>query len=248
MSRTPIDLFVEALPAALGQAFSEKNSVPWTITVDEKPKPFPAGAQLLTLLLVAEASKAEAVIQISLESTLLLVAGLSGTATVPEQFQPEHAQVVRAALAKACEKAAAALPGTRVKLQLAKSVSWTPARQVTLAGTDGASGKIQLQVLFTADWPQLGTAASDAAPTQTSKPAKGVTVSVLENVEIDVTLQFGERQLPLREIGELRSGSVVQLDKLVNDPAELLLAGRVVARGEVVIVDGNYGLRVTEVV
>jgi flagellar motor switch protein FliN len=247
MSRTPIDLFVEALPAAVGQVFSEKNSAPWTITVDEKPKPFPAGAQLLTLLLVAEPSKAEAVIQISLESTLLLVAALSETATVPEQFQPEHAQVVRAALAKACEKAAGTLPGTQVKLQLAKSVSWTPARQVTLGGTDGASGKIQLQVLFTADWPQVGTA-SDAAPTQISRPAKGVTVSVLENVEIDVILQFGERQLPLRDIGELRSGSVIELDKLVNDPAELLLAGRVVARGEVVIVDGNYGLRVTEVV
>ncbi len=70
---------------------------------------------------------------------------------------------------------------------------------------------------------------------------------MLENVEIDVTLQFGERQLPLREIGELRSGSVIELDKYIQDPAELLLGDRVVARGEVVIVDGNYGLRVTEV-
>ena len=77
---------------------------------------------------------------------------------------------------------------------------------------------------------------------------KGVNVSLLENVEIEVTLQFGARQLPLRAIGELRSGSVVELDKYIQDPAELLLGDRVVARGEVVIVDGNYGLRVTEVV
>ena len=89
---------------------------------------------------------------------------------------------------------------------------------------------------------------TDAAPVQTPQASKGVDVSLLENVEIDVTLQFGERRLPLREIGELRSGSVVELDKYVQDPAELLLGDRVVARGEVVIVDGNYGLRITEVV
>jgi flagellar motor switch protein FliN/FliY len=71
---------------------------------------------------------------------------------------------------------------------------------------------------------------------------------MLENVELDVTLRFGQRQLSLREIGDLRSGSVVELDRYVQDPAELLLGDRVVARGEVVIVDGNYGLRVTEVV
>ena len=52
----------------------------------------------------------------------------------------------------------------------------------------------------------------------------------------------------LREIGELRSGSVIELDKYVQDPAELMLGDRVVARGEAVVVDGNYGLRVTEVV
>ncbi|MGZ4731975.1 MAG: FliM/FliN family flagellar motor switch protein [Terriglobales bacterium] len=67
-------------------------------------------------------------------------------------------------------------------------------------------------------------------------------------MEIDVTLRFGERRLPLREISELRSGSVVELDKSLQDPAELLLGDRVVARGEVVIVDGNYGMRITEVV
>jgi flagellar motor switch protein FliN/FliY len=71
---------------------------------------------------------------------------------------------------------------------------------------------------------------------------------MLENVELDVTLRFGQRQLSLREIGDLRSGSVAELHRYVQDPAELLLGDRVVARGEVVIVDGNYGLRVTEVV
>jgi len=242
MSRNPIDLFVDALPAALGPILSKKAPSPWTITVDEKLKLFPAGTQLLTLLLVAEPSKAEAAIQFSMEGTLLLAGALAGAGTVPTQLQPEHAQTVRASLAEACGNAAALLDGTQVKLQLTKAVSWSPAKQVSLTASNGTSNSVQFQVLFTADWPQL------AAAGQPSQGPKGLDVGMLENVEIDVVLQFGERRLPLREIGELRSGSVIELDKYVQDPAELFLGDRIIARGEVVVVDGNYGLRVTEVV
>lgn len=67
------------------------------------------------------------------------------------------------------------------------------------------------------------------------------------DVELNVSLRFGQRQLPLREVLELSSGSVIELDRMVDDPVEMLLDGKVVARGEAVIVDGNYGLRVTEI-
>ena len=171
----------------------------WTINVEDKPKPFPAGTQLLTMLLTAEPSKAEAAIQIGLDSLLLLAGIFAGEATPPTQFKPEHAQSGRAVLAKACEKAAQGL-GVQVQLQLAKSLSWTPAKQYSLVGIDDASRRIQLQVLFTADWPK---AAADANLPAAAAP-KGVNVSMLEHVELDVTLRFGQRQLSLREIGELR--------------------------------------------
>ena len=243
---TPIDLFIEALSTAAAQALSKKTSAAWTVTADDKPKPVPPGTQLLTILVVAEPSKAEAAIQISAESALSLAAALSGAAAPPKQFQAEHAEAVRALLAEACEKAVEVLAGTHVKLQLAKAITWTPATQISFAGSDGASKSIQFQLLLTADWPK--NAGAQAVPPQSVQTSKGVAASLLENVEIEVTLRFGERRLPLREIGELRSGSVVELDKYVHDPAELLLGDRVVARGEVVVVDGNYGLRITEVV
>jgi flagellar motor switch protein FliN len=244
MSGNPIDLFMQALPTAAAEAFSAKTSATWNVALDEKPKPVPAGSQLLTMLLVAEPSKTQAAIQISLESTLSLAAALSGTPAPAAQFQPEHAQAVRALLAEACERASQALKGIELKLQLAKALPWTPARQFSLTATDGASRTIQLQLLFAADWAS-NPVKGDAEP---SAAEKGANVSLLENVAIDVILRFGERRLPLREIGELRSGSVIELDKSLQDPAELLLGDRVVARGEVVIVDGNYGMRVTEVV
>ena len=51
----------------------------------------------------------------------------------------------------------------------------------------------------------------------------------------------------LREILELSPGAVVELDRQIQEPAELLVASKIIARGEVVVVDGNYGLRVTEI-
>lgn len=72
-------------------------------------------------------------------------------------------------------------------------------------------------------------------------------LKLLMDVELNVSLRFGQRRLSLREVLELSSGSVVELDRMVDEPVELLLNGKVIARGEAVIVDDNYGLRVTEI-
>ncbi len=76
---------------------------------------------------------------------------------------------------------------------------------------------------------------------------KSGNLGLVMDVELNVTLRFGQRQLSLREVMDLASGSVVELDREVDEPVELILDGRVIARGEAVIVDGNYGVRVTEV-
>lgn len=72
-------------------------------------------------------------------------------------------------------------------------------------------------------------------------------LSLILDVELEATIRFGERHMLLRDVFGLMAGAVVELDQMVSEPAELLVAGRLVARGEVVVVDGNFGLRVTEV-
>lgn len=89
----------------------------------------------------------------------------------------------------------------------------------------------------------------DSEPRPRADPSgTSMNLDLLMDVELNVTLRFGQRQLTLREVLELTSGSVVELDRQVEEPVELLLDGKVIARGEAVVVDGNYGLRVTEVV
>jgi flagellar motor switch protein FliN len=78
-------------------------------------------------------------------------------------------------------------------------------------------------------------------------PARSPGIELLLDVELEVTLRFGSREMPLGELLDLGPGDVVQLDRNVSDPVDLIVGDKIVARGEVVLVNGNFGLRVTEV-
>lgn len=67
------------------------------------------------------------------------------------------------------------------------------------------------------------------------------------DVELDVMLRFGGRSILLKEILELGAGSVLELDRDIQDEADLFLDGRLIARGEVVAVEGHFGLRITQI-
>jgi flagellar motor switch protein FliN len=84
-----------------------------------------------------------------------------------------------------------------------------------------------------------------AAQPATALPAN---LDLLLEVELPVVVTFGRTQLPLKDVLKLSSGSIVELNRLANEPVEVLINNCVIARGEVVVVDGNYGIRVTEIV
>jgi flagellar motor switch protein FliN/FliY len=92
-----------------------------------------------------------------------------------------------------------------------------------------------------------GETLKPAAAEERQAAGEQLNLQLVLDVELNVTLRFGQRQLALREVLELTSGSVIELDRQVEEPVELLLEGKVIARGEAVVIDGNYGLRVTEV-
>jgi flagellar motor switch protein FliN/FliY len=86
-----------------------------------------------------------------------------------------------------------------------------------------------------------------AAPAPELSPPRSANLELLLDVKLDATIRFGQKQMLLREVLDLHPGIAVALDRQVEEPVELLVGGRTVARGEVVIVDGNYGLRITEI-
>lgn len=70
-------------------------------------------------------------------------------------------------------------------------------------------------------------------------------LELLMDVELEVVLRFGQREMLLRDVVNLTPGTVLELDQQVQDPVELLVGNKVIAWGEVVTIDGNYGLRIT---
>ncbi|MHB1793531.1 MAG: FliM/FliN family flagellar motor switch protein [Acidobacteriaceae bacterium] len=80
-----------------------------------------------------------------------------------------------------------------------------------------------------------------------SKPGNGPRLDLLLDIELEATLRFGALELPLREVLELGPGDVLPLDRHVREPVDLVVGDRIVARGEVVLVEGNFALHVTEV-
>lgn len=73
-------------------------------------------------------------------------------------------------------------------------------------------------------------------------------LDLLLDVSIPVTVEVGKATLPLEKVLELVPGRIVTLDKKFDEPVDLRVNGKLVARGEVVLVDDTYGLRVTEIV
>ncbi|MFV0632954.1 flagellar motor switch protein FliN [Demequina sp.] len=71
---------------------------------------------------------------------------------------------------------------------------------------------------------------------------------VLHDIELVLTAEIGRTRLPMRDVLGLVPGTVIELDRAAGAPADIMVNGRLVARGEVVVIDEDYGVRVTEIV
>lgn len=134
----------------------------------------------------------------------------------------------------------------------AAAPSWTASSTAWLVIGDPSRALIEMHLsaalgaALRVESPPTEKAASNPS-LRSEAPAAKVNLDLLLDVELGVTLRFGSRRLLLREILDLNPGSVVELDRQVEEPVELLLDGRLLAQGEVVVINGNYGLRITDV-
>ena len=76
----------------------------------------------------------------------------------------------------------------------------------------------------------------------------GKNLDLLLNVSLQVTAELGKCRMNVRDILKLGTGSVVELDRLAGGPVDLLVNNKLVARGEVVAIDDNFGVRITELI
>jgi flagellar motor switch protein FliN/FliY len=81
-----------------------------------------------------------------------------------------------------------------------------------------------------------------------SQPSSEERLDVILDIELPLVVRFGRTELPLKTLTRLGPGSVIDLARSPEEPVEVLVSNRVVARGEVVVVSGNYGVRILDVV
>ena len=119
-----------------------------------------------------------------------------------------------------------------------------PAAVFEIRGGDQVwQGRIAWNAEFAAAWPMGSAAAGDGVA---GEPGGSKTLDLLMDVALPVSVSFGKTLLQIREVLKLNTGSVVELDRLVSEPVEVIVNNCVIARGDVVVVDGNYGVRVTQ--
>lgn len=95
--------------------------------------------------------------------------------------------------------------------------------------------------------PQASTAPSVSRRNQRAEDPAARNLERLLGVELEVIVRFGTTSMPLRDVVRLGSGMMIELNRAVDEPVELLVNGHPLARGEVVVVDGYYGVRITEI-
>jgi flagellar motor switch protein FliN/FliY len=104
--------------------------------------------------------------------------------------------------------------------------------------TDAAEGNAEKVAMRSAEFSEL-----DEEP-----EGAGLSLDLVLDISMPVTVELGRTTITVRELLQLRSGSVVELDKMAGEPLDLYVRDVRFARGEVVVVDNNFGMRITEII
>lgn len=138
-------------------------------------------------------------------------------------------------------------PGRELAPELALDALQGNGIVVVVPLLSGAGEQAEVRATFAA-----AVAAPAAAPTPASVPqqagARRPGLDLLRDVEMEVTAELGRTRMTVRELLSLTPGAVVELDRAAGSPADLLVNGTLIARGEVVVVDEDFGIRITEIV
>lgn len=261
--------FVQQWAEAMAQVLGEISGAPLPAAVLSEPLSDVPGAGDDDLWIVGSCSGAlrgEISLCVPVPSAVHLAkVFLNEAAVTAGEFSADHRAAVLELLHQANSRFIASVHPVwgevQIRLELlASPPSWPAASTAWLRfGEDASAPLLELQLsaalvaALAAENPAVASSpnAVDPAASQVDELLRQhddkVNLQALLDVQLGVSLRFGSRRLLLREILDLNPGAVIELDRQVQEPVDMLLDGRVVARGEIVVIDGNYGLRVTEV-
>jgi flagellar motor switch protein FliN/FliY len=244
-SKKAAGVFAKAFAASLAESLTEAVGAPLELKMLDTPDLATRQGQPVHFRLTAEGGlRGQCFVELYEPSVADLGAKILKQPVA--SFVSEHADALAKVMTSATEGLALALAAEHkdlsFKVDRVADLAFGGMLVVPLAASIAEASAIPVLLYF--DGQLLSAMISGSASEAAIDPEN---LKLVMDVELVMSLRFGQRQLPLREVLELSNGSVIELDRQVDEPVELLLDGKVIARGEAVIVDGNYGLRVTEV-
>jgi flagellar motor switch protein FliN len=258
---TPLHSFLDAVRKAASDVFSQALGTKWDVEIDTTDAaPSTEPSVVCFQVSTSGGLQGSASIQVGTADALLLAQKFLQESVDPSaELDEDRKEALEELLRQVAGLAATTLKSLFGEAKLEVSNIEPPTWQgvdVGLLASEASSGKLTLGLRLStellASVSSTKVAAADPAPVgEPETSGDAVThepnFDLLLGVNLNLTLRFGQRVLPLREILDLTSGSVIELDREVQEPADLLLGDKLIARGQVVIVDGNYGIRITEV-
>jgi len=99
------------------------------------------------------------------------------------------------------------------------------------------------------DWNEMSEEVAAPEGGESSKPAGGTTdLDFILDIPLEISVELGRTSMLVNDLLQLGQGSVVELTKLAGEPMEILVNGKLVARGEVVVVNEKFGVRLTDII
>jgi flagellar motor switch protein FliN len=251
---TQLYAFTEALRQAAAQVFTQAFSADWTVDLPVEDSVDSDQSDALAFKLSSSGSlKGDVAILLQSQSALLLAQKFLGE-EVNASATPtkDHKEAVEELLRQICGVAQTSLTAKfgEIKLQVAQFdvPAWQGTTVPLLAGQ--GSDKFLLLLRIDKEFAEILSAPYQqpaAIEERTEEAHASKNLALLLGIDLSLVLRFGKSLLTLREILELPEQSVIEVDRQIHEPVDLMLGERIIARGEVVVVEGNYGLRITEV-
>jgi flagellar motor switch protein FliN/FliY len=249
--------FVNCMAQAMADVFSQALRAKWNVapSADDAGK-FDAGSYLSIVLTASGKLQGTTIWQVKNTDAVRLSQLFLGeppdeASALDDDRKEAVLELVRQVTGVAATNMKPVFGEVGLQVGLADSPSESAARAMLIASTDP-----DINLAFALEFNQallasLSTQSKEVTDGEIPPEKEAICIDRRDpervmDVFLRASLRFGQCSLSLRDITDLNAGTIVELDRQVEEPVDLVIENKVIARGRVVIVDGNYGLEVTE--
>ncbi len=120
----------------------------------------------------------------------------------------------------------------------------TPEEKIMMDQLEASAGQTGKDVVGAVDFSEV----HDTRKPDSPKSEKDLNLNMILDIPVDLHVELGNAELPIKDVLKMGPGSVIELDRLAGSPADIIVNGKLIGQGDVVVVNENFGIRITKLV